>query len=83
MYKGVTGMTLTETERLLSGLLRVAGVGKQAGLYAIIATDTEDRQIEMMEFLMDRLDEKTQTFSVTDAEVIAKAKSLNHEMDWM
>jgi hypothetical protein len=37
----------------------------------------------MMEFLMDRLDEKTQVFSVTDDEVIAKAKSLNHEMDWM
>ena len=27
--------------------------GEKAGLYAIIATDMEDRQIEMMEFLMD------------------------------
>ncbi len=58
MHNGVTGMTLTETGRLLSKLLKVAGVEKKVGLYAIIATDTEDRQIEMMEFLMDRLDEK-------------------------
>ncbi len=44
-------MELTKTERLLSKLLKVAGVEKKAGLYAIIATDTEDRKIEMMEFL--------------------------------